>query len=114
MAPAHVDIDQFPLLAVGRWRTALPLHLEIAFDASLGVSWADTSINPTPGLPVVHATAVAPALGAGSEVGLPLKPGRLVLGLRYLYVDLGRTSEGDRIAGNSAGVIGDIGYKMTF
>ena len=113
-APAHVDVDQFPFLVVGRWRTALPLRLEIAFDASLGVSWADTSINPTPGLPVVHATAVAPALGAGSEVGLPLKPGRLVLGLRYLYVDLGRTSEGDRIAGNSAGVIGDIGYKLTF
>jgi hypothetical protein len=112
--PAHVDIDQLPLLAVGRWRTALPMRLEIAFDASLGLSWADTNITPAPGIPTISGTAIAPAFGAGTEVGLPLKPGRLVLGLRYLFIDLGRTSEGDRIAGNSAGLIGDIGYKMTF
>jgi hypothetical protein len=120
-SPAHVDIDQFPLLAVGRWRTALPLRLEIAFDASVGVSWADTNINPsinpasgTSPPPIASGSAVAPAFGAGSEVGLPLRPGQLVLGLHYLFVDLGKTSEGDRVAGNSAGLIGDIGYKMTF
>jgi hypothetical protein len=113
-ATAHVDIDQVPLLAVARWRTALPLRLEIAFDASLGLSWAEANINPAPGTPSVSGQVFAPAFGAGTEVGLPLKPGRLVLGLRYLLIDLGTTSQGDRIAGNSAGLIGDIGYKMTF
>jgi hypothetical protein len=43
-----------------------------------------------------------------------LKPGRLVFGLRYLWSRLGRTSHGDEVTGNSAGLIGDIGYRMTF
>jgi hypothetical protein len=59
-------------------------------------------------------SAYAPALAAGAEVALTLKPGRLVIGLRYLWCKLGRTSQGDEITGNSAGLIGDIGYRMTF
>ena len=55
-----------------------------------------------------------PAVGGGAEVGLRLKPGQLVMGLRYLWIELGHTSQGDQINGNSAGLIGDIGYKMTF
>ena len=58
--------------------------------------------------------AYAPAVGGGADVALMLKPGRLVIGLRYLWCHLGRTSQGDEIAGNSAGLIGDIGYRMTF
>jgi len=48
------------------------------------------------------------------DAGVRLRPGRLVFGLRYLWCELGRTSQGDDIAGNSAGLIGDIGYRMTF
>jgi hypothetical protein len=59
-------------------------------------------------------SAQAPAVGGGADVALTLKPGRLVFGLRYLWSRLGRTSQGDEIAGNSAGLIGDIGYRMTF
>jgi hypothetical protein len=62
----------------------------------------------------VTGSAYAPALVAGTDVALTLKPGRLVIGLRYLWCKLGRTSQGDEIAGNSAGLIGDIGYRMTF
>ena len=50
----------------------------------------------------------------GAEIALALRPGRLVIGLRYLWIALGRTSQGDVIDGNSAGLIGDIGYRMTF
>ena len=55
-----------------------------------------------------------PRSAAGPTSALPLKPGRLVFGLRYLWSELGRTSQGDEITGNSAGLIGDIGYRMTF
>jgi hypothetical protein len=44
----------------------------------------------------------------------PLRPGWLTIGIRYLWIDLGRTSAGDRIDGNSAGLLADLGYKMTF
>jgi hypothetical protein len=58
--------------------------------------------------------AYAPLVGGGAEGALPLKPGRLVLGVRYFWSRLGRTTQGDEIQGNSAGLIGDIGYRMTF
>jgi hypothetical protein len=58
--------------------------------------------------------AYAPAVAAGAEGAFTLKPGRLFFGLRYLRSELGRTSQGDEITGNSAGLIGDIGYRMTF
>ena len=63
---------------------------------------------------VDNAIVDAPALGAGGELTYPLKPGWLAIGVRYLYIDLGRTSSGDEIDGNSAGLLADLGYKMTF
>jgi len=63
---------------------------------------------------VDNAIVEAPAIGAGAELTYPLKPGWLAIGLRYLWIDLGRTSAGDQIRGNSAGVLADLGYKMTF
>ena len=110
----QVEIDQFPLLAIARGRIALPSRFEITGDASAGYCWAAVRLNRSPGDPSISGTASAPALGLGWELGLPLKPGLLVLGLRYLWVALGRTSAGDTLAGNSAGLIGDIGYKMSF
>jgi hypothetical protein len=59
-------------------------------------------------------SSYSPAFGGGADIGLMLKPGRLVFGLRYLWSRIGRTSQGDEITGNSAGLIGDIGYRMTF
>ena len=59
-------------------------------------------------------TSYSPAFGGGADIGLLLKPGRLVFGLRYLWSQIGKTSQGDEITGNSAGLIGDIGYRMTF
>jgi hypothetical protein len=59
-------------------------------------------------------SSYSPAVGGGGDIGLTLKPGRLVIGLRYLWSRIGRTSQGDEISGNSAGLIGDIGYRMTF
>ena len=43
-----------------------------------------------------------------------LRPGWLGIGVRYLWIDLGRTSSGDVVSGNSAGLVADLGYKITF
>jgi len=104
------------LLAVARAGMSLPHLLEIGFDLDAGWAWAWTRITASAGgVPSsVVATADTVALGAGAEIAYPLKPGRLAFGIRYLWIDLERTSQGDQIAGNSAGVIGDLGYKLTF
>ena len=113
--PAHVDIDQVPVprdRARARRAAASPRDRRRR-DAPAS-AWAETHILASPDRPVDHRHRLRARSGAGAEVGLPLKPGRLVLGLRYLWIDLGTTSQGDDITGNSAGLIGDIGYKMTF
>lgn len=113
---ARLETDQFPLLAVARASLSLPYLFELAGDVDVGWSWAWTQLTSSAAgaSDVVVATADALALGAGLEIEYPLKPGWLALGLRYLWVDLGRTSEGDEVRGNSAGLIGDLGYKIAF
>ena len=113
---ARLETNTFPLLAVARAGMSLPHLLEIGFDLDAGWAWAWTRITASAGgVPSsVVATADTVALGAGAEIAYPLKPGRLAFGIRYLWIDLERTSQGDQIAGNSAGVIGDLGYKLTF
>jgi hypothetical protein len=114
---AHVETDQMPILALLRARWPLSPRFDLSVDGEAGFSWAATMITASGvGLmtTTVRGNARAPAVGGGAEVGLRLKPGQLVMGLRYLWIELGHTSQGDQINGNSAGLIGDIGYKMTF
>jgi hypothetical protein len=113
---ARLETNQFPLLAVARIKRHLPLELELAAEADAGWSWGWVRVTAAPGKSTIVDTGSvnAPALGGGAELGHPLKPGSLALGVRYLWIDLGRTSSGDRIAGNSAGLIMDLAYKLTF
>ena len=113
---ARLETNQFPLLAVMRVGLPLPHALEIAAEANLGWSWGWTRVTASPaGTTMIdNATVGALAIGAGGEMTYPLKPGWLAIGLRYLRIDLGRTSAGDEINGNSAGLLADLGYKMTF
>ena len=104
------------------WRVDDPAHVAAVWRAhrdlggGAGMMLARTKLNAASNMMGFEAigSAYAPAVAVGAEVALTLKPGRLVIGLRYLWSELGRTSRGDEITGNSAGLIGDIGYRMTF
>jgi hypothetical protein len=113
---AHVVADQMPLLALARYRLPGLARPEVSFDAAAGLTLARTRLmaSPGPGAFDVEAGAVAAALLGGAEAAFPLRPGRVVLGLRYLWSSLGRTSHGDDLQGNSAGLVGDLGYRLSF
>jgi len=113
---ARLETNQFPVLAVARLGVPLLRVLEIAAELDLGWSlgWARVTASPAGTTMVDDAMVDAPALGAGGELTYPLKPGWLAIGVRYLRIDLGRTSAGDLISGNSAGLLADLGYKMSF
>jgi hypothetical protein len=113
---ARLETNQFPILAIGRLGISLPWALEIAAEVDLGWSWGWVRVTASPaGVTMIdNAVVNAPALGGGGQLTYPLKPGWLTIGIRYLRIDLGRTSAGDRIEGNSAGLLADLGYKMTF
>jgi hypothetical protein len=113
---ARLLIDQVPILVLARARIPLAARFELSGELDAGLMLAHTVLSADSGGMGFQANggAYAPAVGGGADVALMLKPGRLVIGLRYLWSHLGRTSQGDEIAGNSAGLIGDIGYRMTF
>ncbi|HLK92794.1 MAG TPA: hypothetical protein VKZ18_23075 [Polyangia bacterium] len=112
---ARLETNQFPVLGVVRGGISLGSELGLALEADAGWSWGWVRVTANPGTPQVDSASVnAPALGGGAQLTYLLKPGFLAVGLRYLWIDLGRTSAGDEIAGNSAGLVADLGYNMTF
>jgi hypothetical protein len=115
-ASARLETDQVPVMAIARAHFPLPLPFDLSADVAAGYAWAKTNLTiSSVDAPVsVEGRAAALAIGGGSELGIPLRPGRLLVGIRYFWIDLGRTSQGDEIRGNTAGLIGDVGYRMAF
>jgi hypothetical protein len=113
-APSHLRIDQFPLLLVSRTRLPLRLGAEISVGAGLGVSLATTKISSTQGAERLMVSGVGRTLAAeiGADAAFALAPGQAVVGLRYLWIDFGRTGQGDEIRGNTAGLVADLGYRL--
>jgi hypothetical protein len=111
---SRLMIDQFPILAMARFRFITPVVPELAVGMGAGISFAATRFTPDTGNSAerLDASAWSVALQMGAEAAFPLRPGRLVVGARYLWIDLGRTSRGDYVRGNSAGLIADLGYRL--
>jgi hypothetical protein len=112
----HVELNQFPVLAIARVRVPIETWAEVFLSAMAGWTLASTTIsgNQGPGSTISNATAGATTVGLGAEATLPLDPGQLVFGARYLSGTLGKTSEGDNLNGNSLGLICDLGFKLGF
>jgi hypothetical protein len=111
----HIEIDQVPCLAVAQYRLPVPLGANISVGGGAGVSlariavrWSGAQLDPTEG----NVRALAAELH--TDAAFPLAPGELVMGARYLWIDLGRTSQGDEIDGNSVGFVGDVGFRMAW
>ena len=113
---ARIAIDQVPILAVARYRFITPRGPDLAAGGGVGVSIAGTTLTPDVANSgsTVTASAWSVALQLDAEAAFPLRPGQLVVGARYLWVDLGRTSHGDYVRGNVAGLMGDLGYRITW
>jgi hypothetical protein len=113
---SRLELDQVPVLAIARYRFGSRASPELSAGAGAGVSIAETRLTPdvTDSASVVEARAWSVALQGDAEATFPLRPGRLVVGARYLWVDLGRTSHGDNVNGNVAGFMGDLGYRMSW
>jgi hypothetical protein len=112
----HVELNQFPVLAIARLRVPVDCGAEVFLSGMAGWTLASASISANEGMgaTISNATAHGTTLGLGAEATLPLDPGQLVFGARYLTATLGRTSDGDTLRGNSLGLICDLGFKLGF
>lgn len=105
------------------WLATLPILFRIQYRASLGrtflglgagagfaMSWIRTQ---TYGASVVGSSYGA-AGEASVETGIRLHEGSFVASLRYLAVYLDTFTSGDRVTGNAAGAVLDVGYRLGF
>jgi hypothetical protein len=115
MVTSRLELNQAPILAVARYRLGSGAP-EFSGGVGAGVSLAGTRFTPdvTDSAIAVEAWAWSIALQGEAEASFPLYPGRLVVGARYLWVDLGRTSHGEHLQGNVAGLMGDLGYRVSW
>jgi hypothetical protein len=113
---SRLEINQVPILVVGRYRVSARSFAELSAGAGVGASLAGTRITPDlmRSAQTIEAPAWSVAFQGDAEATFALRPGRFVVGMRYLWVNLGRTSHGDYVNGNSAGLMGDLGYRMTW
>jgi hypothetical protein len=112
----RLQIDQLPILVVLRYRLPLPVGADVTVGGGAGLSLARATLTapPSDAAMAVQGAARVPAFEVRADVAFPLAPGGLVVGLHYLWIDLGHISSNDEVSGNSAGLVGDIGFRMTW
>jgi hypothetical protein len=109
---SNVSVQQIPLLLIARYQRRVQRRLLVGLDVGLGATWAQARVRSfgrsIPG------QGLAPAATLGAETAVRLPPGQVVLGARYVLVSIGRLSSGDRLLGNSGGLIADLGYRLAW
>jgi hypothetical protein len=109
---SDVSVQQIPILILARYQRQAGQRLVVGADLGLGASWAQARVRSfgrsVPG------QGFAPVGSLGGEAAVRLPPGQVVVGLRYVVVSIGRLSSGDRLLGNSGGLIADLGYRLAW
>jgi hypothetical protein len=111
LGTAHVALDQLVALATLSWRFHPHPLVELGPGAGLGLAVLRARTEDL-GYAVAGWQLVAPAVDLGLEVGTPIPPGSLTLGFRYQFVRPHELSNGDRLAGNAAGLVLALGYRV--
>jgi hypothetical protein len=105
----RASLTTVPLLFELRRRTSAKPWF-VAFGAGAGFAWCYGRIHSYGTTVTAHGYGAA--VQAAVETGFILGEAHLVFSLRYLAVYLAELSSGDRIAGNAAGALADLGYRL--
>jgi hypothetical protein len=107
----RASLATFPILFRVQYRASMGrTFLGLGAGAGFATSWSRTR---TYGATIVG-TSYGAAGEASLETGIRLRDGHFVASLRYLAVYLDTFSSGDRIDGNAAGAMIDVGYRLGF
>ncbi len=107
---SDVRLGQIPLLAIARTQFQPHPRVEISGGGGAGISFARADVS-TFGA-TSSGRAVSSVVETSVETTVRFKVGHLVLGTRYLWAGVGRLSSNDTIAGNTAGLLIDLGYRL--
>ena len=107
-----MDLREIPILALVRFQHRAAARLLLAATAGAGLTFAEGRILTYER--EIRGQTLAPTLEGGVEAALRLVNGQAVVGARYMFVSVGRLSSGDRLLGNSAELILDLGYRIAW
>jgi hypothetical protein len=107
----RASLTTVPLLFELRRRTSAKPWF-VALGAGAGFAWCYGRLHSYGTTVTAHGYGAA--IQATVETGVILGDAHLVLSLRYLAVYLAELSSGDHIAGNAAGAVADLGYRLTW
>jgi hypothetical protein len=107
----QVSLTTLPILFRLHYRATMgQIFLGMGAGAGFATSWARAQSYGT----TIVGKGYGAAGDASVEAGIRLHAGDLVASLRYLAVYLDNFSSSDRINGNAAGAMVDVGYRMGF
>jgi hypothetical protein len=106
---SEVSVDQALLLAQLRWTRPLG-RLTVMPGAGVGpaVVWGRTRQGDA----AMSGRRLTAAFALGAELSAPLGPGALSAGGRFVYLPLGKLSDGNALVGNGGGLVLDLGYRV--
>lgn len=107
-----LTVDQFPIVATGRWYFRPAPRITLAMGLSGGVSLARTRVESY-GF-VIAGSALGSVFETSGEAAYALRTADVVVGARYLWIPLGRLSSADLVEGGAGGPLVDLGYRMRF
>ncbi len=111
-AATRVDLALVPILAGARYHFHATATTEVSLGASLGISFAAARLE-TSGL-TTGSTDIAFAAALSAEATIAAGVGQIVVGARHMWIELGQLSTSNRLRGNAAGLVGDVGYRLGF
>ncbi|HXU80897.1 MAG TPA: hypothetical protein VN914_05840, partial [Polyangia bacterium] len=109
---SHLDLREIPVLALVRFQHRAAARLLVAATAGAGLTFAQGRVLSYDR--EISGQNLAPTVEGGLEAAARLVNGQVVVGARYMFVKVGRLSSGDRLLGNAAGLIVDVGYRLAW
>jgi hypothetical protein len=112
MGISHLDLREIPVMALVRFQHRASRRVLVAASAGAGLTFAQGRVQSYDR--EIRGQALAPTVEGGLEAAVRMVTGQVVVGARYMFVSVGRLSSGDRLLGNSAGPILDLGYRLAW
>jgi hypothetical protein len=107
----QATLEQIPVLALARY---MGRRERLTFSAGGGAGIVATFACLRSFETSVREHGVGVVLEGFGELGLLMRSGQFVAGVRYLAIKQGHLSGGDEIVGNAGGLIGDVGYRLVW
>jgi hypothetical protein len=106
---SEIDLLQVPVMALARYQRRIG-RAALGAELGAGAIWSRVSVDSFGHEVAGH--RLSPAAEVGADAAADLGAGQVVVGLRYLLATVGKLSSGDRLLGQTGGLVLDLGFRL--